>query len=122
MFSSLTSVIPHLRSSKLKAFATTGARRSTTFPDVPTVAESGFPGYEATSWYGILAPAKTAKPIITLLHKESVKALALPDTKERLNNLNVEIIGSSPEAFGAFIRTEIQVWGKVIKASGMKPD
>lgn len=122
MFSSMTAVIPHLSSGKLKAFATTGLRRSPTFPDLPTVAESGYPGFEATSWHGVLAPAGTPKPIIDLLHNEIIKVLESSDVKERLNNLGMEIIGSSPQAFREYIKRESQTWGKVVKASGMKPN
>ncbi|MBI2294614.1 MAG: tripartite tricarboxylate transporter substrate binding protein, partial [Betaproteobacteria bacterium] len=91
-------------------------------PEVPTIAESGFPGFEATAWYGVLAPAGTPKPIVTRLHDEMVRALQLPDIRDRFNNVGFELVGSTPEAFGAYIKTEIKKWAKVVKASGAKPE
>ena len=122
MFSGFTAAMPHIKGGKIRALAVTGARRSPALPDVPTIAEQGFPGVEATAWYGVLAPAKTPRPIVTRLHDETVKALKLPDVKERLDGLGFEIVGSTPEEFGAYIKSEIKKWEKVVKASGAKPD
>ncbi len=122
MFSGMSSVMPHIKAGKLQPLAVTGSRRSSAVPDLPTIAESGFPGFEATAWYGVLAPAGTPKPIINRLHGEIVKALALPDVKERLGNVGFELVGSTPEAFGAYIKTETTKWAKVVKSSGVKPE
>jgi tripartite-type tricarboxylate transporter receptor subunit TctC len=122
MFSGMSSVMPHIKAGKLQPLAVTGAQRSPAVPDVPTIAESGFPRFEATAWYGVLAPAGTPKPIIARLHGEIIKALAMPDVKERLGNVGFEIVGSTPEAFGAYIKTEIAKWAKVVRASGVKPE
>jgi tripartite-type tricarboxylate transporter receptor subunit TctC len=100
----------------------TGPKRSPALADVPTIAEQGFPGVEATAWYGVLAPAGTPKPIITRLHGELVKILKQPDVIQRLDGLGFEIVGSTPEQFGAYIKSEIRKWEKVVKASGAKPD
>ena len=122
MFSGFSSTLPHIKSGKLRPLVVTGAQRSPALPDVPTIAESGFPGFEATAWYGVLAPAKTPKPIVTRLHAEIVKVLQLPDVKERLGNLGFEIVGSTPEQFAAYIKSEISKWEKVVKTSGAKPE
>ena len=122
MFSGMSSVMPHIKAGKLRPLAVTGAKRSPAVPELPTIAESGFPRFEATAWYGVLAPAGTPRPIITRLHGEIVKALGLPDVRERLNNVGFEIVGSTPEEFGAYIKSEITKWAKVVKASGVKPE
>jgi tripartite-type tricarboxylate transporter receptor subunit TctC len=122
MFSGFSSTIVHIKSGRLRALAVTGIRRSPALADVPTIAEQGFPGVEATAWYGVLAPAGTPKPIVTRLHGETVKILKLPDVSQRLDGLGFEIVGSTPEQFGAYIKSEIKKWEKVVKASGAKPD
>ena len=122
MFSGMSSVMPHLKAGKLRPLAVTGAQRSPAVPEVPTIAESGFPGFEATAWYGVLAPAGTPKPVVIRLHDEIVRVLKMPDVKERLENVGFELVGGTPEAFGAYIKTEIQKWAKVVKASGIKAE
>ncbi len=122
MFSGMSSVMPHVKAGKLRPLAVTGAQRSPAAPEVPTIAESGFKGFEAAAWYGVLAPAGTPKPIVGRLHAEIVRALKLPDVKERLESVGFELVGSTPEAFGAYIKTEIAKWAKVVKASGVKPE
>jgi len=122
MFSGFSAAMPHIKSGKIRALAVTGARRSPALPEVPTLSEQGFPGVEATAWYGMLAPAGTAKPVVTRLHGEVVKVLKLPDVTQRLGGLGFEIAGSTPEEFGAYIRAETAKWAKVVKASGAKPD
>jgi tripartite-type tricarboxylate transporter receptor subunit TctC len=116
----MSSVMPHIKAGRLRAIAVTGVQRSPAVPDVPTVAESILPGFEATAWYGLLAPAGTPGAITTRLHSEYAKALALPEVKQRLENLGFEIVASPPDVFGAYIKTEIAKWAKVVKASGAK--
>jgi tripartite-type tricarboxylate transporter receptor subunit TctC len=122
MFSGMSSVMPHIKAGRLRPLAVTGAKRSPAAPDVPTIAESGFPGFAATAWYGVLAPAKTPKPIVKRLHDEILSALAQPDVKQRLESVGFEIVGSTPDEFGAYIKNEIRKWEKVVKASGAKPE
>jgi len=122
MFSGFSSTLHHIKAGKLRALAVTGAKRSAALAEVPTIAEQGFPGVEATAWYGVLAPAGTPKPVIARLHDELVTILKLPDVTQRLSGLGFEIVGSTPEAFGAYIRSETTKWEKVVKASGAKPD
>ena len=122
MFSGFSSTLHHIRAGKLRALAVTGPKRSNALPEVATIAEQGFPGVEATAWYGILAPAGTPKPVVARLHGEMVKSLKLPDVAQKLEGLGFEIVGSTPEQLGTYIRSEIKKWEKVVRASGAKPD
>ena len=122
MFSPIPVVLPLVREGKLHALAVTSLRRSSAAPELPTIAESGYPGFEATNWYGLLAPAGTPATIIRRLHLETVKALALPALHGKLTDLGMEVIGNSPEEFAAAIKSETPQWAKVIKESGIKPD
>jgi tripartite-type tricarboxylate transporter receptor subunit TctC len=121
-FSGTSTALPHVRSAKLRALGVTSARRSPMVPDVPTIAEAGVPGYEASPWYGLMVPAKTPPEIIARLHAESVKVLNRPDLKERFTASDFQLIGAGPEQFGAHIRSEIVKWGKIVKATGLRPD
>ena len=121
-FSPIVAVLPPVREGKLRALAVTSLRCSSAVPDVPTIAESGYPGFEATAWNGLLAPARTPATIVRKLHLETVKVLALPDLRAKLNDLGLEVISSSPDELGALIKSEIPKWAKVIKDSGIKPD
>ncbi len=114
--------IAHVKSGKLRALAVATAKRLPAFPDLPTIAEAGVTGYEATQWYGILAPAGTPKAIVTRLNAAIVRALHNADVKERLAAGSAEPAGNTPEQFGAFIRKEIARWAPVIKASGAQPN
>lgn len=122
MFSGMSSVMPHIKANRLKPLAVTGAQRSEATPNVPTIAESGFPGFSATAWYGVLAPAKTPAAAVKTLNKAIVDALAQPDVKQRLENLGFELIGSPPQKLSEHIKTELKKWEKVVKASGAKPE
>jgi len=122
MFSPVSIVLPLAREGKLRALAVTSLRRSSAAPELPTVAESGYPGFEVTVWHGLLAPAGTQSAIIRKLHLETVKALALPALRAKLADLGLEPIGNSPDEFAATIKSEIPKWAKVIKDSGIKPD
>jgi len=122
MFSSVAAVLPVVREGKLRALAVTSLRRSSVIPELPTIAESGYPGFEATVWQGLLSPARTPVAIVRKLHLETVKALALPDLRAKFADLGLEVIGNSPDEFAAVIKSEIPKWAKVIKESGIKPD
>jgi tripartite-type tricarboxylate transporter receptor subunit TctC len=122
MYSGFSSTLHHIKAGKLRALAVTGAKRSPALSEVPTISEQGFPGVEATAWYGVLAPAGTPKPVVIRLHGELVKILKLPDVVQKLDGLGFEIVGSTPEQLGNYIKTEIRKWEKVVKASGAKPE
>ncbi len=121
-FGNIRSMMPHVKLGKLKALAVTSSSRSPAAPEVPTIAESGLPGYSVTAWWGMLAPAGTPKAIITQLHRELARLLQAPALRERLAAVGIDTAGSSPEAFGAFIRREIATWAKVVKDSGARID
>ena len=115
-------VLPLVREGKLRALAVTSLRRSSAAPELPTIDESGYPGFEFTSWNGLLAPVRTPATIVGKLHLETVKALALPDVRAKLAALGLEGIGNSPDEFAAVIKSGIPKWAKVIKEAGIKPD
>ena len=115
-------VMPHVREGKLRALAVTSATRNAALPDVPTVAESGYPGFEVMSWYGLTAPAKTPPAIVARLHAETVKVLAQAEMRAKFADMGSEALSSSPEEFAAFIKSEIPRWAKVIKDAGIKAD
>ena len=120
--SSLASQLPFVRSGKLKAIATTGAKRARLTPNVPTVAESGVPGFDVTAWHGIVAPAKTPRDIIAKLNADIVRTLTLPDVQEVLLVEGGDITPTTPEQFSAIIRAELAKWTKVVKQSGITID
>ncbi len=122
MFPPIAAVLPMVREGKLRALAVTSFKRSSAAPELPTIAESGYPGFEFMAWNGLLAPARTPATIVRKLHLETVKVLAQPDLRAKLADLGVEGIGSSPDEFAAIIKSEIPKWAKVIKESGIKPD
>jgi tripartite-type tricarboxylate transporter receptor subunit TctC len=122
MVSGMSSVMPHIRGGKLRPLAVTGAQRSPAVPEVPTIAEAGYPGFEASAWYSVMAPAGTPKPVVARLNGEILRALKMPEVKDRLENVGFEIVGSSPEQCGTYIRNEIVKWAKVVKASGIKAE
>ncbi len=111
--------LPHVRSGRLKGLAVGSLKRSKAAPDIPTVSELGYPGFEAGSWFGMLAPAGTPKSIIVRLNKEVVGALAAPELNERLSAEGAEPAGNTPEEFAAFIKNELVKWAKVTKAAGI---
>ncbi|MDP1841031.1 MAG: tripartite tricarboxylate transporter substrate binding protein [Reyranella sp.] len=117
VFGDPISVLPHIRSGKLRALAVTSLERSPVAPEVPTVAESGYPGFEALAWHGILAPAKTPPEIVKKLNAEIAKALADPETNKLLTNQAMQTVGNTPEAFAAFIQKDIATWKAVAAAA-----
>jgi len=106
----------------MSALAVSGARRSAVLPNVPTVAEAGVPGYEATTWYPILAPAGTPRPIVEKLNAELNGIVRAPDMKERFQMLGIDAIGSTPEALASHIKAELRKWQKVVQLSGARVD
>jgi tripartite-type tricarboxylate transporter receptor subunit TctC len=122
MVSSMISTLPHVRAGKLKIIALTTAKRSQAIPEVPTIAESGVPGYDATLWYGILAPARTPEPIVKRMNAELGATLKDAGIVEKLSTQAVEPHHTSPEQFTALIRNELAKWSKLIRASGVKAD
>jgi tripartite-type tricarboxylate transporter receptor subunit TctC len=121
-FSTLAASLPHIQSGRLIPLAVTSAQRSPALPQVPTIAENGLPGYEATAWYGIIAPANTPPEIVRKLHDASLKAFASAEVVDKLAALGASAAPTTPEAFAAFIRSETQRWAPVVKASGAKVD
>jgi tripartite-type tricarboxylate transporter receptor subunit TctC len=119
-FNALTPAVPQIKEGKLRALAVTSKTRSQILPDVPTMTEAGYPDIAGDSWVGVLVPAGTPKDIVSLLHREIAKIIALPDMKERLATLGFEPVVSTPEEFASRIRVEIESWGKVIRAANIK--
>ncbi len=118
-FGNMPSVIGYARQGKLRAIAVTGAKRSQAAMDIPTVAESGVPGYEVTTWYGIAAPGKASREIVDRLNSEILRALKSPDMQARFKDYGADPIGNTPEQATAYVQSEITKWAKVIKAAGI---
>lgn len=114
-------VLPHVKSGKVKAIAVTGQARSRLMPELPTIAET-LPGYNASGWYGLFVPAATPKPVVARLAGESIKVLKMHDVIERLSSQGAEPVGSTPEEFGAYVRSEIDKWANLVKVANMKAD
>lgn len=122
LVTTMASGLPHMKSGKLKPLAVTTAVRSPFFPALPTMAEAGVPGYEFSTWYGLLVPGRTPKAVVDRLNAETVKALGSPSLKEQFVGQGLEATGSTPAEFGAYLQSEVAKWAKVVKASGAKPD
>jgi tripartite-type tricarboxylate transporter receptor subunit TctC len=122
LFAPSQAVIQHVRARKLKAFATTGARRSDTLPDLPIVAESGLPGYEAVGWFGLLAPAATPKPVVDKLSADANRVLADSEVRTRMQALGADPSGNTPEEFARFIRDDQAKWAKLMRETGIKAE
>jgi len=118
MFDSLSSSLAQIRAGKFRAIAMASARRSRILPDVPTVAESGVPGFDVSVWYSVLAAAGTPAPIVQKLNAEIIRAMRAPEVKEKIEGFGYDIVGSTPEQLDSFIKSEIVRWGKVVKDSG----
>ncbi len=119
-FSQPSVALPHAKAGRVKVLGVTGLKPLHSWPDAPPVAEAGLPGFEASSWQGVLVPAKTPKPVIDRLHREIVAALHSPEIERRLLADGSEVGGGSPEAFGAYIRSEIAKWTRVVKEAGIR--
>ena len=121
-FDNLLIVLPQIKAGRVRPIAATGSQRSKLMPELPTIAESGLPGFSATGWYGVMAPVATPKDIVARLNAEITRTLRSPDVSERLNSMAAEPAPGTPEQFGAFIRSEIEKWAKVVKATNMKAE
>ena len=121
-FNNILAALPHVDSGRLKAIAVTSPKRARAVPNLPTLAEAGVPGYEATSWNGIFAPAGTPRPIINKIHAEVVNALNSPDVREKLLAVGSEPVGSTPEAFLAHVKLELGRWGKLIRDNNIRSE
>jgi len=122
IMSSIVSGMPYAKAGRLRALAITTRTRSPAMPELPTISESALPGYDFSSWYGLMVPAGTPQPVVGRLHDETVKALKLPDLQQRLASEGCDAVGSTPEQLAAYIKTEMARWAKVVKASGMQAE
>jgi tripartite-type tricarboxylate transporter receptor subunit TctC len=121
-FPTAPGALPHIQAGRIRALAVAGARRSDALPGVPTVAEAGVTGFDAATWYPLLAPAGTPRAIVDKVHRDLLQVLGQPDVRERLAGAGIEIVGSSPEELARHIRSEIPKWARVIKQSGARAD
>ena len=120
MFANMPGTVQQVKAGKLRVLAATGAKRASSLPEVPTIAEAGLPGYQAATWFGILAPAGTPREIVTKLNAEIGKALRASDLEEHLRADGADVVGGTPEQFGAFLQSEVERWGPVVKRAGIK--
>ena len=121
MFNNLFTALPYIKDRRLRALAVTSLRRSTIMPELPTIAQSGLPGFDVSTWYGLLAPSGTPQPVITKLNTEVMRILRQPETREQIGSV-VELIPSTPEQFAAHIKQEIAKWSDVVQRSGARAD
>jgi tripartite-type tricarboxylate transporter receptor subunit TctC len=122
MFSPASTVLPHVKSGRLRALAVTTSARMPSLPELPTVAESGLPGFETVTWFGFLIPATTPREIVSKLNAEIVKVLAQPEARQQFATQGIDIIGGTPEQFAAYIRDDIVKWTRVIRESGARAE
>jgi tripartite-type tricarboxylate transporter receptor subunit TctC len=122
IFDTITAVRGHVKAGTLRAIAVTTLKRASSMPELPTIAESGLPGYDAATWGGILAPAGTPKPVLAKLNGAINAALKQDDVRTRLGGAGIEIQGGTPEEFGAVIKAEIDKWGRIVKQAGIQPE
>jgi tripartite-type tricarboxylate transporter receptor subunit TctC len=122
-FDSVPPVLPHVKTGRLRAIAVTSEKRYALLPEIPTVSESGLPGFDMSTWWGLLVPAAgNSKQVVPRLHAETVKILRMPDVKERMAAVGAETVGNSPEEFAAFMRTERAKYAKIVKDANIKLD
>jgi len=122
MFDNLASSLGQIRAGKVRALAVTTAKRTSLAPELPTIAESGLPGFDINTWFGVFAPAKTPQPVVDRLYTEFTRALAMPDVRQKMIDLGAEPVGNKPAEFAAYIRSEKDKYARVIRASGAKVD
>jgi tripartite-type tricarboxylate transporter receptor subunit TctC len=121
IFDTITAISPHVKAGSLRGIGVTTTKRSQMLPDIPTIAES-LPGYDAATWGGILAPAGTPKDIVAKLNASINAALKMPDVRAKLEGVGIEIQGGTPEQFGNVIKAEVEKWGRIVSAAGIKAD
>jgi tripartite-type tricarboxylate transporter receptor subunit TctC len=119
-FGNISNVLPLIREGRLRAFGITSRQRSPQIPELPTMEELGFPGFEATAWFGLMAPAGTPRPLIDKLHAETVKVLAQPEVRARLEGMGLALVGNTPGQLTDIVKNELPMWGKIIKDAGIK--
>jgi tripartite-type tricarboxylate transporter receptor subunit TctC len=122
MLSNVLVSLPHVRNGRFRAYGVSSGKRAAEVPDIPTIAEAGVPGYDAGTWYPLLAPARTPRAVVEVVHRDLVHVLGLPDIRERLTGAGIEIVGSTPQELARHIRDEIPKWARVIKQSGARAD
>jgi tripartite-type tricarboxylate transporter receptor subunit TctC len=122
MFTTPPTAMPYIQAGRLRPLGVTTTKRAEALPDVPTISEAGVPGYESVQWFGMLVPVGTPRPVIDRLHQEITRSLRASEMKERLNSLGLDVVGSTPEEFGTYIKSETEKWAKVIKTMGIKPE
>ena len=122
LFTSIPSVLSQIHARRVKPIAVSTAKRSSALPEVPTISEAGLPGYDAASWYGLFAPAGIPKDVLRVLSTEIVKIMQVPEVRQRFSGDGFEPVGSTPDQFSKFVRTEIVKWEKIIKTAGLKGD
>jgi tripartite-type tricarboxylate transporter receptor subunit TctC len=120
MFATTIGILPRVRSGQLRALGVSSAKRIAAAPDLPTVAEAGLPGFDVVAWFGFFVPAGTPKPILDRLSRETRAALVAPDVRKRLIDLGAEPLGSTPEEFAAYVNSEFQRWGRIVKESNIR--
>jgi tripartite-type tricarboxylate transporter receptor subunit TctC len=118
-FGNISNCLPLVREGKLRAFAVTSKKRSAQIPELPTMEELGFPGFEATAWFGLMAPAGTPKPILDRLYRETSKVMAMPEVRSKLESLGLQLVGNAPDEFAGLIAAETAGWAKIIKDAGI---
>jgi tripartite-type tricarboxylate transporter receptor subunit TctC len=122
VFGGVAQTLPQIKAGRLRALGVAGTQRSSVMPDVPTISESGLPGFEASGWYGLLAPGATPRPVVDRLNTEVVRILRLPDVAQRLRGEAFEIPGETPDQFAAVIRAELAKWAPIVRETGIKPE
>jgi tripartite-type tricarboxylate transporter receptor subunit TctC len=119
-FANIANALPLVREGRLRGFAVSSLKRSAAAPDLPTMAELGYPGFEAVPWFGLMAPAGTPPAVVDKIHRETIRVLALPDVRRKMDELGLDVIAGSPDEFAAAIRSETPRWDKLIKSVGIK--
>jgi len=122
MVSTIASALPHAKANKLRALGVTSVTRSPAAPEVPTMVEAGVPGFEFSTWYAVLVPAGTPKPVVQRLNTELTRISKLPDIAEKFSTQGLDPLSSTPEAFGEYLKSEVDKWGKVVKATGARAE
>jgi tripartite-type tricarboxylate transporter receptor subunit TctC len=121
-FGAMVSTLPHVKSGRVRALGVTTLKRVAAVPDIPTISEQGLKGFETGSWFGVSVPTGTSRDTVTRLHRETVRIIALPEVRDRMAAEGAEFVGDTPEQFTAFLRSEIDKWGKAVRASGARPE